>query len=349
MESRRLLVYNYINAKCLDWAPVRQQLLLSLGTWTSLETVVAKSSTSNRTLRSELARLIESGFVIVKGSDEARLDERYERDWEWDIRAGLFHLAIKDPPFMTEEEALVDLESRIATRPVVELHRGNADAGQVVALPRPDTSHGLLGMLGRRRTRRKFSPEPLVADVLATILYAGLGITGFIVDPMKGLGKVPLKMTPSGGARNPYEGYVYARRVAGVRVGLYHYSALEHTLGEVAVDNLPLPSEFVAGQSWADTAAAVLILVANFKRTMWKYSHPMAYRAVLIEAGHIAQNMMITAAVHGLSTVPTAALNDSLFERFLHLDRVMQAVVYVIGVGSVPTDSFDYGEYEPPG
>jgi len=348
IEGQRLVVYNYMTAQCLDWSPIRQEILLSLANWTSVEHLLARGRASSGRFRSEVSRLVASGFVVVKGSDEALLDERYERDWEWDIRAGLFHLAIKDPPFMSEDEALVDLESRVASRPAVELYRRNADARHVVTLPKPDQSHGLLATLARRRTRRKFSPEPLASEVLATILYAGLGITGFIVDPVRGLGKVPLKMTPSGGARNPYEAYVYARRVTGANPGLYHYSALEHTLGEVAVGNVPSPSDFVAAQPWADTAAALIILVANFKRTMWKYSHPMAYRAVLIEAGHIAQNMMIAAAVHGLSTVPTAALNDSLFERLLDLDRVTQAVVYVIGVGFVSTDALDYGEYEPP-
>ena len=72
--------------------------------------------------------------------------------------------------------------------------------------------------------------------------------------------------------------------------------------------------------------AALIILVAHLQRTMWKYSHPMTYRAVLIEAGHIAQNIMIVASAGGLSTVPTAALGDTLLEKLLGLNRVMQAV-----------------------
>ena len=41
-------------------------------------------------------------------------------------------------------------------------------------------------------------------------------------------------MTPSGGARNPYEAYVFARKVDGLEAGIYHYSALDHDLAKVS-------------------------------------------------------------------------------------------------------------------
>jgi SagB-type dehydrogenase family enzyme len=150
---------------------------------------------------------------------------------------------------------------------------------------------------------------------LSDCLFAGLGITG---ETENCVGALPLSMTPSGGARNPYEAYVYARAVEGLQAGLYHYSAYDHTLARLDYcDALPMPSEFLGGQEWADEMPCVVILCALFERTMWKYDDANAYRVVLIEAGHIGQNFMLAATRHGLSACPSAALNHSAINRFI--------------------------------
>jgi SagB-type dehydrogenase family enzyme len=153
-------------------------------------------------------------------------------------------------------------------------------------------------------------------------------------------GRVPLKPTPSGGGRNPYEAYVYARKVEGLRPGLYHYSAVDNSLGLLTDAPLPEVGDLLAGQPWFDNAAAVVLLVAHFERTMWKYPHPTGFRVVLIEAGHIAQNMLLAATANGLASAPTCAVSDSPLQRILGLDPVSQAVVYTVSIGvkgDVPT------------
>ncbi len=57
----------------------------------------------------------------------------------------------------------------------------------------------------------------------------------------KDFGKLPLAMTPSGGARNPFELYVYAARVDGLKPGFYHYGALAHDLGLVRAGKVDVP------------------------------------------------------------------------------------------------------------
>jgi nitroreductase len=63
---------------------------------------------------------------------------------------------------------------------------------------------------------------------------------------------------------------------------------------------------------------------------MWKYEDANAYRVVLIEAGHIGQNMMLAATRHGLSACPTAALSHSVIKRLLGLDRLTDAPIYAL-------------------
>ena len=63
---------------------------------------------------------------------------------------------------------------------------------------------------------------------------------------------------------------------------------------------------------------------------MWKYDDPNAYRVVLIEAGHIGQNIMLAATRNGLSACPTAALNHSTIRECVSLKRLTDAPVYAL-------------------
>ena len=138
-------------------------------------------------------------------------------------------------------------------------------------------------------------------------------------------------MTPSGGARNPYEAYVYARSVDGLEPGFYHYSAYDHSLAPLDSQERPLPSSLLNGQDWADEMPCVVFLCALLERTMWKYDDANAYRVVLIEAGHIAQNLMLAATKHGLSACPTAALSHSAINRCIAAERnITHAAIYAL-------------------
>ena len=152
---------------------------------------------------------------------------------------------------------------------------------------------------------------------------------------------MPLKMTPSGGGRNPYEGFAYVQRVDGVESGVYHYSAIENTLGLLTQSPAARLSEVFAGQHWIDEVNFAILLVADFTRTMWKYPHPNAYRVVLMEAGHIGQNIALAAAEHHLSATPTGAVNDTAACRLLGLDWVKQSLVYAMCVGKPRPDAFE--------
>ena len=68
---------------------------------------------------------------------------------------------------------------------------------------------------------------------------------------------------------------------------------------------------------------------------MWKYKDANAYRVVLIEAGHIGQNIMLAATSHGLSACPTAALSHLAIKRLLGLDRLTDAPIYALTLSAL--------------
>ena len=160
-----------------------------------------------------------------------------------------------------------------------------------------------------------------------TVGIAGLGLIGEVETET---GLLPLKTTPSGGARNPFEAYVFARNVDGLEPGIYHYSGRQHSLHRLKADPPQTVANLLGDQDWVEAMPCIVFLVAYLERTMWKYSDSNAYRVVLIEAGHIGQNIMLAATQAGLSACPTAALAHTAIKNLLGLTRLTQAPLYAL-------------------
>ena len=299
-------------------------------------------------LAGHLEALASRGFLVVEGSEPAGFDLEYEAFWKWDTTAGLYHFGMKDPPYLNQQQASAWMEYRAHTAPPVPLFTTNDSCEVVHRLPKPDLTRGLLEIMNRRRSIRAYVQEPMPLVALRDCLFAGVGITGFLDTHMpEATRKLPLKMTPSGGARNPYEAYVYVHNVEGLQRGLFHYSAIDNTLGLMTATPAVTATDLLVGQQWADECGAVILLVANFERPMWKYPNPTAYRVMLIEAGNISQNISLAAADHHLSTTPTAAISDSGAHILLDLDWIKQSLVLAVLIGKPAPDAFETKNFIP--
>jgi len=330
-DNARPVVWNYMMKRSFACTPAAVELLAAAEEWTDpRELHRAFPSGRSPSLARELARLLDLGALLVEGTAAADRDEEYRQTWEWGVSAGLYHFSIKDEQFADDAQTAVALAARMGRGPSPRAIQTDDDrSGQPLGGLSGEKAY--LRLMWSRRTRRAFAPGAVSRDQLARCLYSGLGITGTIEDAL--LGTLPLAMTPSGGARNPFEGYVYVQRVAGLDPGVYHYSGLRHTLSVVAQPPLPPVGALLSGQEWADDAAAVVLLAAHFERTMWKYGHPNSYRVVLIEAGHIGQNILLAATAENLAAAPTCALQDAPLEALLGLGEVRQAIIYAIVLG----------------
>lgn len=197
-----------------------------------------------------------------------------------------------------------------------------------ITLPDP---HGHVGLsledaLETRRSRRKYTAEPLSLEELSRLLHAAQGIT----EPGQGY-----RTAPSAGALYPIEVYAAVHNVTGLEPGLYHYAVQEHeleTLQEgdfrIAVKKAGLGQDLLAG------AAVCFILSAVFQRTRWKYRE-RTYRYVLLEAGHIGQNLYLAATSMGLGACAVGAFTDEQLNVLLRLDGEEEAAVHIVAVGRV--------------
>jgi SagB-type dehydrogenase family enzyme len=88
------------------------------------------------------------------------------------------------------------------------------------------------------------------------------------------------------------------------------------------------------GQEMLGQAAVCVVLSAVFQRTRWKYRE-RAYRYILLEAGHIGQNLYLSATSLGLGACAVGAFHDDKLNDLLGVDGEEEAALYILAVGKV--------------
>jgi SagB-type dehydrogenase family enzyme len=337
----RLLLHNYALDRTVVAQPVIVELLEAFRTWRPLEDCLAALTTGvDADLAEVIQVMVQDRWLLVRGEPLCACEREMERWDGWNPAAGFFHTATKNPEIVGLEEILPQLSERARTWPMPPAAKRCPQAPTVI-LPTPACSGDFVRVLRERRTWRRFGAEPLTIESLATLLNLTAGIQDWAYA--EGEGPVALKTSPSGGARHPIELYVAARRVSGLAPGYYHFASDRHELEQLST-TAPIFEDLLPQQAWYADAAVTVFFTAVFDRTRWRYNGPRAYRAVLLEAGHVCQTFCLTATWLGLAPFCSMALADAAVERALDLDGISESVLYAGGVGSRPPDTG-----EPPG
>jgi SagB-type dehydrogenase family enzyme len=204
----------------------------------------------------------------------------------------------------------------------------------------PPSDRSLDEVMRGRESARDFTAEAIGLRQLAKVLSFGYGVTRSNEDNNY---PRPFRAVPSGGALYPLELYVHAPRVDGLAPGLYHYDPEDETLDVLQIgDESEQVASFMVQVDLCRRAAATLLISAVFVRSIFKYGD-RGYRFVLLEAGHLAQNMLLTAAAMGVAGVSIGGYVDRRADRYLEVDGLNESVVYVLHLGRTE-DSGPHGD-----
>jgi SagB-type dehydrogenase family enzyme len=131
------------------------------------------------------------------------------------------------------------------------------------------------------------------------------------------------------------EVYVFVHEVSGLEPGLYHYDPFEHGLTVMREGDLRGGLHGAGlGQGALREAGAVIALAAVPARTTRKYGE-RGLRYVYMEAGHIAENILLEAVSLGLGAVPVGAFADERLDGLLGIDGREEISVYLVAVGKI--------------
>lgn len=216
-----------------------------------------------------------------------------------------------------------------------DLQKPAPSGAEIIDLPPPDSvkpdNSDISQCIAKRQSRRKFSQEPITLGELSYLLWATQG-----VRKISGGGKAALRNVPSGGNMHPLETYIAANRVEGLKPGLYRYLPLDHKLVYLfAVKNQAKAlSRASLGQDFVGDCGATFIWSALPYRSEWRYTIEAA-KLVLLDAGHVCQNLYLACEALGLGTCAIGAYDQKRFDKLCKLDGVDEMVVYAAPVGKL--------------
>jgi len=225
-------------------------------------------------------------------------------------------------------------DDRVAARMLRMAPALNYDGYPPIALPAgiDDLPIPLGDVIAQRVTAMQLEPVTISMRMLASILFAGYGVTRSNENTQF---LRPFRTAPSGGALYPLELYISSKHVSGLGAGLYHFSPSEHALrrlrdGDLSHDLARTLVEFQTHLAF--DATAIVIITAMFNRSTFKYG-ARGYRFVLLEAGHVAQNINLAVTGLGLGCINLGGYYDQAVDRFLGIDGLNQSTVYMIAFG----------------
>jgi len=204
---------------------------------------------------------------------------------------------------------------------------------RVVDLPKPAPSvlarKDVFACIHDRRSRREFGSAPLSLAELSFLLWATQGIQEVISG-----GRALLRTVPSGGARHPFETYLGVNRVTGLEAGLYRYLPLKHQVAflrgsEGLREGL---TDAAWGQEFAGDAAVTFVWTCVPYRGEWRYLWA-AHKTMLLDAGHVCQNLYLACEAIGCGTCAIAAYDQEAADALLGVDGKDEFVVYMAPVG----------------
>ena len=109
-----------------------------------------------------------------------------------------------------------------------------------------------------------------------------------------------------------------------------HAAAQEGTLQDLEREI----NESLCGQRWACRAAAVMYYSCIPYRAEWRYGID-AHRAVLMDSGHITENLYLACSASGLGTCAVAAVETEIADAMFLLDGEEEFIFYAAPVGTI--------------
>ena len=200
----------------------------------------------------------------------------------------------------------------------------------------------LIEAIKRRRSRRKFTEEPLALEELSFLLWATQGISKITnrdvsedVRDALARSRATLRTVPSGGARHPFETYLLVNRVNGLEPGLYRYLPLEHKLCVLSANTeLTEKVHEACYEQYVKNSAITFIWTAIPYRTEWRYSM-LSPKIIAQDSGHLCQNLYLACEAIGAGTCAIGAYDQEKMDRVLSVDGKEEFAIYVAPVGKI--------------
>ncbi len=163
--------------------------------------------------------------------------------------------------------------------------------------------------------KKTSASKTLTFQDISDFLYFGAGIK-----------KTEKRFYPSAGARYPLEVYFVATGIEDLEKGVYHFYLKGNYL-EYLTDYANSDFKECFPSLVKQKMKGIFIITAVFKRTTGKYAD-RGYRHILVEAGHLAQNIFLLAGAKGFKFNLIEEYDENQLDKILDIDGVEESVLY---------------------
>ncbi len=199
---------------------------------------------------------------------------------------------------------------------------------QITLPPVKDLNISLGRAVINRQSQRQFDKQPINLHQLSNLLFYSAGvIRGDSLDWNKSR-----RTYPSGGARYPLEIYLAVFESKDIKRGIYHYNVRNHSLENLLEGNYRQDFFEIIGQDMIKEASLLVIISSVFNRTIVKYKD-RGYRLILLEAGHLGQNISLVSSALNLKCCALGGFVDDKINEVLDIDKENESVIYVFVCG----------------
>jgi len=197
-----------------------------------------------------------------------------------------------------------------------------------IILKNPEIQRDLEKIIIKRRSIRDFELKKLSFNDLSELLICSFGIT----EKPENWNDTK-RAYPSAGARYPIEVYVVIFNVENLKNGIYHYNVKSNSLERLVLgDFRDKIVKYTNEQEWIRNASMAILFTAVFDRNQIKYGE-RGYRYVLLDAGHMAQNVYLISTAMNLGCCTIGGFHDNKINKLLDVNENKENIVYIAIVG----------------
>ena len=311
-----------------DETVIVEAALAQSGKWAYIVLLAADPQAYPDLLTKVFLPALEALAPLYTGAEAAHLARERSRNYADSVRT------LRDfmKSSLTVETAWVSDQMKGLAMPPSQ--KAFDPGSELIPLPKPDPSilkkPDILACIADRKSRRKYSLENLTLNELSYLLWATQGVRKVLPSGRH------YRTVPSAGARQSFETYLVIQHVEGLKTGLYRYLPFDHQLVYLfSAENLPEKMTALASdQPFVGNSAVCFIWSSIPYRMEWRYGIN-SERVILMDVGHVCQNLYLAAESIGCGTCGVASYEQDALDQFLGLDGRDEFVIYLAPVGKV--------------
>jgi SagB-type dehydrogenase family enzyme len=164
-------------------------------------------------------------------------------------------------------------------------------------------------------------------ETISSICHLAGGLTA---RSRQGSGYFYFRSAPSAGALYPNELYIAAFDIQNLPCGIYHYGAHNRFLTRIRNGNFA-QYLMAAIPSLGPDRAGVFFVTGIFFRSAWKYRR-RAYRYLLLDGGHLAENLRLAIRAAGYGGFLHHAFDDPKIDELLGVDDSREGTLCCVSI-----------------